>query len=103
MFDVINKEPVGFGYSCSDDGLNWSVYQLVPVPGGARTPFGLVPLTAQEIKIWKPIILQYGIMTEVDFSEMLWKNNTSLQWVFYTQYAKNHYEDFRASIVQLVY
>ncbi len=36
VFDYLSKEGDGFGYACSENGLQWGMAQLVTVPGGAR-------------------------------------------------------------------
>ena len=106
-------ESRGFGYACSDDGLRWQKGVNVAMPGGTRTPFGLLPLTEAERAARKPDILRAGVISKAQFG---WKN-TSLQWLFYTGGhlggGDNHlagphglgvgggWEGFHASIVQL--
>ncbi len=43
----------GFGYSCSEDGLQWQegVGISFPEASSIRTPFGLVAMTEREIKV----------------------------------------------------
>jgi hypothetical protein len=41
VFDFLNREADGFGLAWSTDGVAWAA-ELVPVPGGARTPLAAV-------------------------------------------------------------
>jgi hypothetical protein len=99
VYDDLSAESVGFGYTCSDDGLRWSKGTRVLMPNGTRTPFGLLPLTAAELAARKADVLSYGVLNESSFGAA----NTSLQWAFYTtrSVAGSRWEGFRASIVQL--
>jgi len=94
VMDFIGQEGLGFGYACSEDGLNWEKATLVKVPGGCRTPFGLLPLTDTEVKSWTPAIRAYGAINNVSAV------NTSLQWLFYTV-EDSSWENFVTAIVQL--
>lgn len=96
VIDYIGQEGRGFGYACSDDGLVWGTASLIPVPGGARTPFGLLPLTDAEVATWAPAIIEYGIINASGVGAA----NTSLHWLFYSAETPQ-WEEFRASIVQL--
>lgn len=90
----------GFGYACSEDGISWGVGVGVPYTAAqsVRTPFGLVPMTAAEIKDREKDILDYGVLTPAQ----LHAPNTSLQWVFLTAHNNaDNWEHFSASIVQL--
>jgi hypothetical protein len=80
VHDVINAESKGFGYGCSDDGLNWPPTQVIPLPFGCRTPFGLVPMTPDEVQRHAADIVAYGVINSTQIA----KPNTSLQWFFYT-------------------
>ena len=42
VFDTVQSEHHGFGLSVSDDGLHWSAGVDVALPGGCRTPLGLI-------------------------------------------------------------
>ena len=42
VFDTVQSEHFGFGLSLSDDGLHWSAGVDVALPGGCRTPLGLI-------------------------------------------------------------
>jgi hypothetical protein len=96
---------VGFGYSCSDDGLQWSNDSaLVKLEGGARTPYGLLALTADEMAAHRAKILSYGVLPPERFGAA----NTSLQWAFYTAETTTgpcwgKWESFRVAIVQLAW
>jgi len=68
--------PAGFGYACSEDGLVWSPGMTVAVPGGARTPFGLIPLTAGEQAARRADVLAAGVLNASTYNAA----NTSLQW-----------------------
>jgi len=96
VYDFLGKENLGFGYSCSSDGFAWSSAQLVEIPGGVRTPFGLVPLTAEEIEMYSDRILE---LNDRKRSELAF----SLYWLFFTQNQPDGYEAFRAAIVQLTF
>lgn len=98
VHDFIAQEGTGFGYACSDDGLDWQPSAMVHVPGGTRTPFGLVPMTDAEITTWAPAIVAYGILN----ASMVNAPNTSLQWAFFTA-QRPTWEEFFATIVQLAW
>eukprot|EP00756_Hemistasia_phaeocysticola_P049968 Hpha_TRINITY_DN24578_c0_g1::TRINITY_DN24578_c0_g1_i1::g.172590::m.172590 len=91
----------GFGYACSEDGLDWAPGVPVTTPfNTVRTPFGLVPMTVAEVKEREADILAYGVLN----STQLHAPNTSLQWFFYTGHATNttdNWETFSTAIVQL--
>ena len=78
VYDDLGGESRGFGYACSADGLTWGKGVNVPIPGGVRTPFGLLPLTAAERAAHKAEILAHGILTPSTFDAA----NTSLQYLF---------------------
>lgn len=42
VFDTVYSEHLGFGLSTSRDGLHWSKGVNVPLPGGCRTPLGII-------------------------------------------------------------
>jgi len=96
VFDYLGAEASGFGYACSDDGLAWARAALVAVPGGARTPFGLLPMTPAEEAARRADVLAYGVVNASAFGAP----GTALQWLFYTQ-TVGGFEEFRAGIVQL--
>jgi hypothetical protein len=50
VFDMLNAEGQGFGFTCSADGVNWLPGVLVPTQGGARTPFSLLPMTSSDVR-----------------------------------------------------
>jgi hypothetical protein len=97
VFDYLGSEGAGFGYACSADGLAWARAALVAVPGGCRTPFGLLPMTAAEAAARRADVLAYGIVNATSIDAP----NTALQWLFYTVDDAHGYENFRAAIVQL--
>lgn len=80
VYDDLSGERRGFGYACSQDGLKWGRGVNVPVPDGARTPFGLVPLTPAERAARKADVLAAGVLTTASYEAA----NTSLYWAFYT-------------------
>jgi hypothetical protein len=80
LHDALNAEAKGFGYSCSEDGLAWEDSTLVPLPFGARTPFGMVAMTPAEVQRMAPAILQYGVLN----ASQIGAANTALSWLFYT-------------------
>ena len=80
VYDDLSAERRGFGYACSQDGLTWEHGVNVALPDGARTPFGLVPLSQTEKAARRADILAAGVLTAADLN----RTNTSLQWVFYT-------------------
>ena len=88
----------GFGYVCSNDGLAWQRGSVVAVPGGTRTPYGLLPLTTAELVRRRADVLRYNVIDAAGYD----KPNTSLQWSFYTVEVGG-WEEFRASIVQLTW
>jgi len=97
VMDYLGREESGFGYACSANGLDWEGASLVPVPGGVRTPFGLLPLTDAEVLAWTPEIIEYGVINASEIGA----HNTSLQWLFYSVNTPQNWEEFRATIVQL--
>lgn len=80
VHDAIGAEAVGFGYGCSADGIHWPPTVVVKLPFGARTPFGLLPMTQAEIALHTPDILRYGVIN----ASQIGAPGTSLQWLFYT-------------------
>lgn len=96
VIDNLGGEAAGFGYGCSEDGLHWERTTAVAVPGGTRTPFGLLPMTPQEVSDRRADILGYGVLNASSIAAP----NTSLQWLFYSQ-TVGGWEEFRAGIVQL--
>jgi hypothetical protein len=119
VYDDLSAERRGFGYACSQDGLTWEHGVNVALPDGARTPFGILPLTPAEKAARHADILAAGVLTAADLN----KTNTSLQWVFYTgqhfptlgtaegrvtseimsRSQTGGWEGFKASIVQLAW
>lgn len=98
VFDYLSAEGTGFGYACSADGLEWATAALVAVPGGCRTPFGLLPMTPAEVAARRADVLAFGVVNASSFDAP----DTALQWLFYTQ-TVNGWEEFRAGIVQLAW
>jgi hypothetical protein len=84
-------------YACSSDGMSWEPGQRVAVPGGSRTPFGLVPMTSAEVSLRTADILAYGVLNQ---TQQLHAPNTTLSWLFYTV-TEGGWEVFRSSVVQL--
>ena len=116
VYDDLSGERRGFGYACSKNGLTWGRGVNVALPDGARTPFGLLPLSSTEKAARRADILAAGVLTAADLN----KTNTSLQWVFYTgqhfpttqdrmaseilpRSRTGGWEGFKASIVQLAW
>lgn len=95
VIDWIGQEGDGFGYACSDDGLAWEPAVFVKSPGGCRTPFGFVPMTAAEITEWTPSIVAYGVIN----ASQIGAHNTSMAWLYYSQ-QQGGWEVFRAAFVQ---
>ena len=90
----------GFGYACSEDGLEWSPGVGVGYPFGtsARTPFGLVPLSQAEVAARAEEIVAYGVLNRTQ----LHAPNSSLSWLFLTGHSANEtWEHFQTSIVYL--
>jgi len=48
IFDLINGEQTGFGFTYSKNGIDWEYCEDVLVPGGVRTPLGLIPKSQQD-------------------------------------------------------
>jgi len=94
VYDDLHGEGRGFGYAVSDDGINWAKGINVAVPGGTRTPFGLVPMTNAEKLRHSHDLLDYGILNATTID----KKNSSLQWLFYTV---GGWEAFRTAVVQV--
>jgi hypothetical protein len=111
VYDDLSAERRGFGYACSQDGITWQHGVNVALPNGARTPFGLVPLSATEKAARRADILAAGVLTKAELDA----TNTSLQWAFYTgqkfpaqEQAQSRsrtgaWEGFKAAIVQLAW
>eukprot|EP01052_Picozoa_sp_SAG31_P034676 SAG31_NODE_4085_length_3602_cov_1.971168_2_plen_120_part_00 len=118
VYDDLSGERRGFGYACSQDGLTWQHGVNVALPDGARTPFGLLPLSPAEKAARRADILAAGVLTAAELDA----TNTSLQWAFYTGHfpvrtsadARQHegaqartstggWEGFKAAIVQLAW
>ena len=97
IIDYIGLEGSGFGYACSSNGLDWDKAILITIPGGARTPFGLLPMSDAEVKSFTPAIIAYGIINAAEIGAL----NTSLQWLFYSVNTAHNWEEFRTTIVQL--
>jgi len=97
VFDFLGREAEGFGYACSADGLEWEQAALVAVPGGCRTPFGLLPMTPAEASARRADVLAYGVVNASSIDAP----NTALHWLFFTANDAGGYENFRAAIVQI--
>ena len=107
VHDAIGAEAAGFGYGCSEDGLHWPRSSLVALPFGARTPFGLVPMTPAEVARHTADIVAYGVINATQIGAP----GTSLQWLFYTSCpppggdycigSGQGFESFYAAIMQL--
>ena len=63
VYDDLRHESAGFSRACSGDGVVWGGSSLVPEPGGARTPFGVLPVTAAEVAEHTARIAAYGATT----------------------------------------
>ena len=99
VFDDIWGEASGFGYSCSaTGGLDWEPAVRVPIPGGCRTPFGMIPMTHAEVIKFTPEILAYGVIN----ATRIGAPNTTLSWFFYTV-RQGAWEVFRTALVQQVW
>eukprot|EP01050_Picozoa_sp_SAG11_P034747 SAG11_NODE_12408_length_705_cov_1.105611_2_plen_62_part_01 len=61
VYDDLSDERRGFGYACSHDGLVWQRGVSVTLPDGARTPFGLLPLTPAEMAARRADVLAAGV------------------------------------------
>ncbi len=96
VIDDLGGEARGFAYACSADGLNWARAAPVAVPGGVRTPFGLLPMTPAEVAARAADIIAYGVLNATALNAP----NTSLQWLFFSQ-TEGGWESFRAAVVQL--
>lgn len=96
VYDSLSSEALVFGYTCSDDGLEWAPGVVVRTPTGCRTPFGLIDMTPQEVKRMTPYILSFGALNASEIGAP----NSSLAWSFYTVNSGG-YENFQASITYL--
>lgn len=99
VIDNLAAERDGFAYGCSEDGLSWGATRLVAVPGGCRTPFGLLPMTPAERAARRADIIAYGVLNATTIDAP----NTSLQWLFYSQTGSDGFEAFRTAVVQLAW
>ena len=97
VYDDLSSQRAGFGFACSGDGLAWGRGTRVPVPGGTRTPFGLVRMLPSELRARRRDVLRYGVLNETTIDAP----DTALYWLFYTVQAEERWEVFRTSIVQL--
>ncbi|KAL1529264.1 hypothetical protein AB1Y20_000218 [Prymnesium parvum] len=95
IYDDLAHEFEGFGYSCSPDGVNWCRGAVLSVPGGCRTPFGLIELSAEELLRFASRVDQFGITT----MDAIRAANSSLHWLFYTQ-TVGGWERFRFVLVE---
>jgi hypothetical protein len=80
LHDFLSAEAQGFGYACSEDGLAWQPSVLVRTPFGARTPLGMLPMTAAEAAAMTPELLAYGVLN----ASQIGAAQSALSWVFYT-------------------
>ena len=97
VYDDIFGEAEGFGYACSaTGGMDWERGIRVPVPGGCRTPYGLLPMNIPEIARWTPGIVAYGVIN----ASRITAPDTQLFWLFYTL-RQGQWDVFRSAIVQL--
>lgn len=91
----------GFGYACSENGLDWTPGIPVTTPfNSVRTPFGLVPMSVDEVKSHEADILSFGVLN----ATQLHAPNTSLQWLFFSGHMTNetsNWETFSTAIIQL--
>lgn len=83
LHDALGAEAQGFGYACSADGLAWGPSALVRTPLGARTPLGMLPMTAAETAAMTPALLAYGVLN----ASQIGAAQSALSWVFFTQHA----------------
>ena len=80
------------------DGVVWGGSGLVPVPGGARTPFGVLPMTAAELAEHTARIAAYGVTTVPEVHNQ----NATLAWLLYTATATvGRWERFRPAVVEI--
>ena len=96
VYDDLRHESVGFSRACSGDGVVWGGSSLVPVPGGARTPFGVLPMTSAEVAEHAARIAAYGTTTVPELK----KQNATLAWLFYTA-TVGGWERFRSAVVEI--
>ena len=94
VHDALNSESSSFGLSCSSSGLQWAASVLVAIPGGCRTPFGLVPMTAAEKQMHRDAILDYGAVTR----QQLEDERSALHWLFYSANRRGWEEVFAAVV-----
>eukprot|EP00966_Prymnesium_polylepis_P172051 3978399-Prymnesium_polylepis.1 len=95
VYDDLGHEGSGFGYVCSQDGVRWCRGAVVAVPGGCRTPFGLIDLSTDELERFKTAIDGYGVTTTAAIAAA----NSSVHWLFYTRTAGG-WERFRYALVE---
>ena len=96
VHDALDSESSSFGVSCSSNGLQWAASTLVAIPGGCRTPFGLVPMTAAEKRMHRDAILDYGVVTQKQLDD----ERSALQWLFYSA-NRQGWEEVFAAVVYL--
>jgi hypothetical protein len=97
VFDDLAAQGVGFARACSADGLTWDRdAEVVAVPGGVRTPFGVLPMTAAEARAHASRIDAYGVTTMADIEA----EHGTLSWLFYTQTVSG-WERFRSAVVEI--
>ena len=99
VYDELSDEAHSFGLACSvTGGMDWQRGARVAVPGGCRTPFGLVAMTHEEVVRWAAQIEAYGVINASRVNAV----NTTLSWLFYTV-SEGGWEVFRAALVQLAW
>ena len=98
IFDDLAAEGVGFARACSVDGLHWTqdVTDVVAVPGGVRTPFGILEMSEAEVKAHASRVDAYGVTTV----ERIHAEGGILAWLFYTQ-TTDGWERFRYAVVEM--
>jgi hypothetical protein len=104
VFDYIGQEGTGFGIACSQDGVTWPRGALVPTPGGARTPFSLLPMTPADVRANRAALLEGGVSAAVVAA---WEEEVEVEvggsapyWLFYSQQVGG-YEVVRTALVTL--
>ena len=97
VFDHQLLEGSAFGVSRSHDGRSWSEAIPVDVPGGCRTPFGLVALTQHEAESYRERLIRFGVTT-LDATR---DANSTLMWLVYTHGNEDGWERIKSAVVEV--